>query len=272
MKKILTLLIGLFLTAVAAQAQDQDFADRQQAAENPSQVFDPTVLLDSFAKAYSQGDYATATDQLETLVRVFNGEPDIYYNLGNCYYKQGQYAEAILNYERCLRRNPDHVDAKNNLALAQQNCIDKIDVIQPNIIEQWNSSLRDCFSSDGWSRLSIGLFLAFLAGMMLFFFTRKVSLRKLGFYGGILLLILSFFSMGYASSQADRLQSDTEAIVMAPTVTLRSEPVSGKDICVIHEGLKVQIRQELSGCYEVELADGRVGWMPKEQLERIWQN
>ena len=272
MKHILSLLVSLLFAVSSVQAQETDFETQIQAAEASPASIDPTILLSGAASAYAQGDYAEAAIQFESLVRVFNGAPDIYYNLGNCYFKQGQYAKAILNYERCLRREPSHTDAQNNLILAQQNCIDKIDVIQPNIIQQWNDALRNSLTTDGWSRLSIGLFLAFLAGMAIFFFTRKVSLRKFGFYGGILLLILSFISMGYASSQADRLQSEAEAIVMSPTVTLRSEPNSGKDICVIHEGLKVQIRQELSGCYEVELADGRVGWMPKEQLARIWQN
>lgn len=233
-------------------------------------MIDAVSLVAEAQSAYEQGDYESAAVQFEQLAVAFNGAPDIYYALGNCYYKQQQFAKAVLNYERCLKYDPSNEDAANNLEMAQLNCVDKIESIQPVIFMTWSDAIRDSLSVDGWSNLSIAFFIAFLLCVACFFFLRKVALRKTGFYGAIVMLILFVVALCYAHSQNNRLLSHDDAIVMSPTVTLRSTPSdSGTQLLIIHEGLKVHIRQELSGWSEIELSDGNVGWMPSNQLAVI---
>jgi len=233
-------------------------------------MIDAVSLVAEAQSAYEQGNYESAAVQFEQLAVAFNGAPDIYYALGNCYYKQQQFAKAVLNYERCLKYDPSNEDAANNLEMAQLNCVDKIESIQPVIFMTWSDAIRDSLSVDGWSNLSIAFFIAFLSCVACFFFLRKVALRKTGFYGAIVMLILFVVALCYAHSQNNRLLSHDDAIVMSPTVTLRSTPSdSGTQLLIIHEGLKVHIRQELSGWSEIELSDGNVGWMPSNQLAVI---
>lgn len=233
-------------------------------------MMDVVSLVAEAQAAYERGEYESATSQFEQLSVAFNGSPDIYYALGNCYYKQQQFAQAILNYERCLKCDPAYEDAKTNLEMAQLNCPDKIEAIQPVIFVTWSNALRDSLSVNGWSNLSIGFFLAFLVCVACFFFLRKVVLRKTGFYGAVLMLVLFVVALFYAHAQNERRLSHDDAIVMAPTVTLRSTPAeSGTQLLIIHEGVKVHIRQDLSGWSEVELSDGNVGWMPTSQLAVI---
>ncbi|MBP5715993.1 MAG: tetratricopeptide repeat protein [Bacteroidales bacterium] len=235
-----------------------------------AEIVNPATLVAEAAYAYDQGNYAEAAQKYEALVDVFNGAPDLYYGLGNAYFKQQEYTRAILNYERCLRRDPSNDDARANLELARLNCIDKIESIQPIIFVTWSNALRDVFSADAWGRLSIITFVLFLAGFACYFFVRKVAIRKTGFYGGIVMIVICAICMFYANAQAEIQTAHDHAIVMAPTVTLRSTPAdSGTQLLVIHAGLKVRVRQELSGWSEVELSDGNVGWMPTEQLEVI---
>lgn len=254
MKKILVILF-LFVSAFSTVRAD---------------IMDAASLVAEAQSAYEQGNYESAAAQFEQLAVAFNGAPDIYYALGNCYYKQQQFAKAVLNYERCLKRDPSNADAANNLEMARLNCVDKIESIQPVIFVTWSNALRDSLSVDGWSNLSIGFFVAFLACVACFFFLRKVALRKGGFYGAMAMLVLFVVALCYAHAQNSRLLSHDDAIVMAPTVTLRSTPSdSGTQLLIIHEGLKVHIRQDLSGWSEVELSDGNVGWMPSAQLSVI---
>lgn len=234
------------------------------------EVFNPGEMIAKAALAYEQGDYASATVQYEALAESFKGSPDLYYALGNCYYKQQQYAKAILNYERCLYRDPSNDDARNNLEMARLNCVDKIETLQPIIFVSWSNALRDSLSANGWTNLSVGLFIAFLVCVACFFFMRKVAIRKTGFYGALVLVVVCAIAMAYAHAQTNRQNAHDEAVVMAPTVTVRSTPAeSGTQLLIIHEGLKVRIRQELSGWSEIELSDGNVGWMPTSQLEVI---
>lgn len=235
-----------------------------------AEVIDPATLVAEAQLAYEQGNYGEAVQRYEVLVEAFNGSPDLYYGLGNAYYKQQDYSHAILNYERCLRRDPRNADARANLELAQLNCVDKIDAIQPIIFVTWSNAVRDLFSANTWGRMSVFFFILFLCGFGIYFFIRKVSLRKIGFYGAIVMIVLCAVSMFYANAQAGIQTSHDHAIVMAPTVTVRSTPAeSGTQLLIIHEGLKVRIRQELSGWSEIELSDGNVGWMPTAQLEVI---
>ncbi len=235
-----------------------------------AEIINPNELIAKAALAYDQGNYEDAAKQYEVLVQAFNGSPDLYYALGNSYYKQQNFSRAILNYERCLRRDPSNEDARANLEMAQLNCVDKIESIQPVIFVSWSNALRDALSADAWSKLSIAVFLLFLVGFGCYFFVRKVVWRKTGFYAAIVAAFLTLICIFYANQQADILTARNHAIVMAPTVTLRSTPAeSGTQLLVIHEGLKVKVRQTLSGWTEVELSDGNVGWMPTEQLEII---
>lgn len=254
MKKILIILLAGMLNLTVSNAE----------------VLDPATMVAEAALAYEQGNYADAAQKYEVLVDAFKGAPDLYYGLGNCYYKQQNYAKAILNYERCLLRDPSNPDAKANLEMAQLNCVDKIETIQPVIFVTWSNALRDLMSADTWGKLSILFFVLFLAGFGLYFFVRKVVIRKSGFYGAIVCIVLSIICMYYTQAQSAILTAHDHAIVMAPTVTVRSTPAdSGTQLMIIHEGLKVRVRQELSGWSEIELPDGNVGWMKNSELEVI---
>lgn len=235
-----------------------------------AEFVEPSQLLSSASSAYEQGNYAEAAASYQLLADAFGGTPEVYYDLGNAYYKQQMYAKAILNYERCLLRDPSHSDARTNLEMAQLNCVDKIESIQPVIFVTWSNALRDCMSSNQWSFLSIILFLLFITGLFCYAFVRRLAIRKTGFYGAIVAIALCGICMLYAHAQADHQTAADHAIVMAPTVTVRSTPAeSGTQLLIIHEGLKVRIRQELSGWSEIELSDGNVGWMPTSMLEVI---
>lgn len=270
MKRIFLFLLGILFACNLTHAQDMASGP---GASNTSVTDKIGELLSDAVKAYAAGDYTKAADEYEKIPDPLkSSSPDIYYNLGNCYYKMGRFPKAILNYERCRSLNPSHVDAEVNLKLAQSSCYnaDSLKVLQPSIFVQWNNTVRDSFTSDGWSRMSIALFIFFIAGMALFFFTRKRALRKTGFYGGILMIILCFVCMAYASSQAERRLAKDDAIIMEKAKITSEPKADGDQIVVASSGLRVHIRREQDAMSEIELPDGSVGWMPTKQLERIW--
>ena len=104
----------------------------------------------------------------------------------------------------------------------------------------------------------------------LYFFTRNVLLRKIGFFAGLLLLLVSIFSNSFASEQKDKITERNEAIVFAPTITIKSSPAeSGTDLFVLHEGTKVKLLDKVGDWSEILLADGNRGWIPTNQIEII---
>ena len=226
--------------------------------------------LDGAAVQYDSAQYQLTIDTYEQVARQFGVSPELYYNLGNAYYKAKQYPKAILNYERCLLYDPSNDDAQQNLELARLQCVDKIESIEPMFFVAWSNGIRNTLSCDGWGYLGYAFFLLFLGGALVYFFTRKRLMRQCGFYGALISLLLCLLCIHYAGAQRDHIQQRNDAIVMTPSVIVRSSPAeSGTQLFTIHEGLKVHIRSTLSGWSEIELSDGNVGWMPSEGLEII---
>ena len=194
----------------------------------------------------------------------------VYYNLGNAYYKDGQIAPAILNYERALLLQPGDNDIRFNLQMARQRAVDKIEARGHFFLSEWFASVRDLAGADSWGAIGIVCFILLIFCLIVFFFSKVIRFKKVAFYTGVLLFLVVVFANIFGFSQKNALHEHVEAIVFAPTVTVKSSPdVSGTDLVVLHEGTKVTVKSTLGDWSEVELEDGNVGWMPSKDIEKI---
>lgn len=220
--------------------------------------------------AYTKEDYDKAIELYENVLKSNGESAEIYYNLGNAYYKAGKMASAILNYERALVLDPGDGDTRFNLQIARQNTVDKIEPIDDFFLTRWFDSIQNLGAADSWAKLGIVCFILFIGCLILFFFSKWLRLKKIGFYTGILLLILVLFANIFAKNQKDELVNRMHAIVFSPTVTVKSSPdASGTDLFILHEGTKVLVKSTLGEWSEIQLEDGNVGWMPSKDLEKI---
>lgn len=220
--------------------------------------------------AYIRNDYASAIQIYENMLK--NGESaEVYYNLGNSYYKADDVAKAILNYERALLLQPGNADIRANLEIARSKTVDKIVPIPEIFFVSWTKSLINCLSVDAWAKLGIVFFILLLVSFYLFFFSKQILGRKVGFIAGIVLLVFVILSNVFAAQQKRELTDRNEAIVLAPSVTVRSTPSeSGTSLFILHEGRKVEIKDSsMREWKEIRLEDGKVGWVPAFTIEGI---
>ena len=220
--------------------------------------------------AYIKNDFASAIQIYESLLQ--QGEaPEIYYNLGNCYYKTDDIARAILNYERALLLSPGNTDIRANLEIARSKAIDKVTPVPEIFFITWIKSLVNSQSSDAWARTGIISFLLLLVSLAIFFFTQHIKWKKIGFSAAILFLIVTVLSNLFASQQKSYLTNRNDAIILSPSVTVRSTPSeSGTSLFVLHEGRKVEIKDNsMREWKEIRLEDGKVGWVPSSSIEVI---
>ena len=226
--------------------------------------------LQTAADAYSKGEFATAAEIYESTLKTDGESVNVYYNLGNCYYKMDKIAPAILSYERALLLNPGDKDTRFNLEIAKLQTVDKIEPIEQFFLTEWIQSLQSIFGTNTWSKIGIGSFILLISSLVLFFFSRKIMLKKLGFYTGIIWLIFTIISNCFAYNQKQKLLERNTAIVFAPTVTIKSSPDnSGNDLFILHEGTKVSIKSKLGDWCEIQIADGNVGWIKNSNIEII---
>jgi tetratricopeptide (TPR) repeat protein len=220
--------------------------------------------------AYTQGDYAKAASLYRELLTTYGESAELYYNLGNVYYKDDKIASAVLFYERALLMDPGDADIRFNLEMAKQKTVDKIEPVGDFFLMKWFDDIQNMGATDSWAKLGIICFLLFIGCLFLFFFSRWIRMKKLGFYFGCLFLGIFLVANIFARNQKDELVRHTSAIVFSPTVTVKSSPnQSGNDLFILHEGTKVFIKSSLGEWNEIELEDGNIGWMPSKDIELI---
>ena len=221
-------------------------------------------------EAYAKEDYTQAIELYESILKSYGESAMVYYNLGNAYYKVGKVASAILNYERALLLNPGDSDTRFNLQVARQKTVDKIEPIGEFFLTRWIGTVEDVYSADGWAKWGVASFVLFIGCLVLFFFSKWIRLKKIGFFAGICFLLISLVANLFADSQQDKLLHRADAIVFASTVTVKSSPdASGTDLFILHEGTKVTIKSTLGEWSEIQLEDGNVGWMPSKEIQQI---
>ncbi len=233
-------------------------------------VFAQADLLQKANELYTKEQFKQSIDVYNQLLMTNMESPEVYFNLGNAYYKTGQYTLAILNYERAKLLAPDDEDINFNLQVANQKVVDSIQELPGIFIVRWWNSLVNSQTTDGWALLSIISFVVFLTMLGFYFFAKTSEVKRITFWSGSFLIVFTIFSWSFAAKQKSRLVNHPEAIVMQPTVTVKSSPTEkGTNLFVVHEGLKVKITDKLGDWVEIKLADGNKGWLLSESVERI---
>lgn len=219
---------------------------------------------------YSEGKYNEAAEAYQKILDEGVESAELYYNIGNCFYKMGENTRAILYYERALLLDPSDGMARYNLDMAQKAVVDKIEVLPELFLVRWYKAVETNFSADQWGYISVGLFLIFLVMAALFFYSPSVGVKKTGFVVGLIVFFLTIGSIFFAYKQDKRVSQREYAIVMTPSVTVKGAPDnSGTSLFLIHEGLKVRVIGELGEWYNIRLADGNEGWVAKSDIEKI---
>ena len=262
MKRHLIYIIGVFLCGFSAvqHVQASTFAD--------STVVYTKAMADS---AYAEADYATAIHVYEQLLATYGESSSIYYNLGGAYYKVGEVARAILNYERALLLDPSNADVKFNLELARSKAVDKNMHVNELFFVRWYRDFASIMSADSWSKVAILCFIILISCLALFIFSKKSKTKKIIFIFALLSLVCTALANMIASNQTAKLLHRESAIVVEPSVTVRSTPsINGTELFILHEGKKVTIKDDsMKAWKEIEVEDGNIGWLPAEAIERI---
>lgn len=219
---------------------------------------------------YNRGNFKQAITDYEELLGDHKSA-DLYYNLGNSYYRADNLPRAIINYERALRLDPGNRDIRWNLEVANSKTIDKITPSPEFFLVRWWKTVVYLFGVDGWAAVSIVSMLLALLLALVYLFGGRVGLRKTGFFGGVFFLLLFMFANVFGYQQKSAIENHRGAVVVAPTVSVRTTPdANAQSNFVLHEGTKVDITdRQLKGWRGIKVADGRDGWVQESSLEEI---
>ena len=229
-----------------------------------------TVTKADADSLYAAEHYQQAAHSYEALLKQ-GVSSDLYYNLGNCYYRMDDMTRAVLNYERALLLSPGDRDVRLNLQMARSKTIDKIVPESEMFFVTWYHSLVNLMSVDGWARMALISLVAAIILALAYLFSDRIWLRKLGFFAGLLFLVVFALSNLFAYQQKQALVHRSGAIIIRSAVNVKSTPAqNGTDLFILHEGTKVNITDDsMKDWREIRVADGKEGWLPTKDLEVI---
>lgn len=221
--------------------------------------------------AYIRGDYVSAIAIYEEILANKGESADIYYNLGNSYYKNNNISKSLLNLERALLLDPGDSDIRFNLDLVRSKTVDKVAFVNEVFFVTWFHSIRNWMSADQWGKVAIASFFVFTISVSLYIFGKKIGFKKIGFIVAIFAFIIVILANTFAYFQKKSLLDRRNAIIMVPSVTVKSTPTEGgTDLFILHEGHKINIKDSyMRDWVEIRLEDGNVGWVPASVIEII---
>lgn len=219
---------------------------------------------------YKKGNYQQAIKDYEELLKK-GANAELYYNLGNSYYRTDNITRAVLNYERALQLSPGDADIRFNLQMARSKTIDKITPKSEMFFITWYKSLVNLTGINDWACIAIASISIALILVLCYLFGNRLFVRKIGFYGAFVFILIFVLCNIFAYEQKQMLTNHTGAIIVSPSVTLKKTPVvNGEQSTVVHEGSRVEIIDDTMKDWKlVELEDGREGWLQTSQIERI---
>ncbi len=229
----------------------------------------PDSLLHDYSMAntqYKNKQYAQAADLYQKILSAGYESPEVFYNLGNAYFKTNNIAKSILYYEKALKLAPHDKDILNNLKYANQFVKDEFNVVPEFFLDRIFNSILHLFNSNLWAIISIISFILSLTLFVIFLFSKIILRRKISFALSFVFLFVTLLSFWFSYQMKDLYTKPHNAIIMEVN-TLKSSPENdGTDLFILNKGVKVQIEGENDGWFEVKLPNGKVGWLKKEDV------
>lgn len=229
---------------------------------------------------YEKDRYTEALSLYLQAAKEEGTSSDFYYNIGNTYYRLGDLGRAVLNYERALILNPGNEEARTNLDFVKTKIQTRI-TEEKSFVIQVIADFVDSSTSNTWAIIAAVSFVLLVIGIFLYIFSSIIILRKIGFFGGGVMLLFTAISLACAFTVKSKNEAKNKAVVVSPSVTLSTVPRIPKDkteeAFILTSGNKVTIVDSVSNkngdtkeiWYDVKVDASHRAWLKSENVEKI---
>lgn len=233
-----------------------------------------TLQADS---AYIEDRYANAIELYEKSIANEGASSITYYNLGNAYYRSDKLGKAIICYERALILDPTNEDARTNLNFVNTKITDRLSE-NGTFLSNFFNNIINSRHSNSWAMLAMVSFLLFLTAIAIYVFSSKISLKKSGFFGGIIFILATTIFIIFSSQALSNATSHNKAVIISPSTILSTSPRQPKDrseeALLLHEGTKVEITDSVTNIdgtkwYDVKVDNNHRAWLKSSDAEII---
>ncbi|MEO9890880.1 tetratricopeptide repeat protein [Aurantibacter sp.] len=220
--------------------------------------------------AYNEGNFVTAADQYLAILEKGEHSAEVYFNLGNAYYKLNQIAPSIYYYEKALLLKPKDAEILNNLAYAQNMTLDAIDTLPTSGLTNLYKQFTEILSFDQWAKIAVAFMILFVLLYIAFYFFNYATRKRIAFITSLIALLFSVLAAVFAYIEFDDFNKNNPAIVFVKESQVKTEPNDrSQQSFILHEGTKVNVIGTLKEWNEIQLADGQTGWISSENIKII---
>ncbi len=219
---------------------------------------------------YEDGQFEAALESWQGIIDGGFESPDLYYNMGNAAFRSNSIGYAALYYEKALKLDPTHGDAAFNLEFLSRYKSDAFEEVPEFFLRTWISKAVHAMPERTWSIMALAGFLFTLGFLLLYIFTRGLTLKKTGFFAALGGLIFTIFTLSSALASHRVIIHPESGIILSPSIIVKSTPSeTGTELFILHEGTKVRVKEEVTGWHNIRILDGREGWIRTEDFGTI---
>jgi tetratricopeptide (TPR) repeat protein len=247
MKKILFLVLIIANTISAQNAND---------------------LFSSANDLYKNEKFEKAIERYKEIESKGLISSELYYNLGNSYYKLNKVGPSIYYFEKALKKNPLNEDVKNNLIFAKRLALDKIEELPKTVFQKFNINYLQQLSYNQWAIVVIVFSVLGSLLFLLFYFADAPSIKRFYFVTSSVSFILLIGVLIITFNQYSLSKNNKEAIVFAEETEVRNAPTfNSEEVFTLHEGTKVLVLDAIDSWKKIKLADGKIGWIIADEIK-----
>ena len=229
-----------------------------------SQSFASEQVFEEGNKQYANENYSAAISVYDSILTLGSESSELYYNLGNCYYKTNDWANTIWHYEKSLQLN-NNEKTIHNLELAKLKIIDRIEPLPQLFYKKWWINLTQTLSTKVWQILTlfgIGLILILQLFSQFTSLKSKLITKTLS---AITVIILLITQTSYHNNFTKK-----EAIIFSETITVNSAPTSSStNLFTLHAGSKIEIIDIIGDWINIKIANGNSGWITQNSIKEL---
>lgn len=227
-------------------------------------------LFNSATTAYNDGDYNTAIENYLKIIEKGEHSAEIYFNLGNAYYKLNQIAPSVYYYEKALLLKPNDREILHNLSYAQNMTLDAFETLPQTEFAKFYKSIISMFSFDQWSYIAIVFMFLFVLLYIAFKYFDYSTRKRIAFIGSFVSLFMVAFAIVFAFLQYKEFNTTQPAIVFSDEIAIKSDPnINSQEVFRLHSGTKVNVLEELKDWRKISLVDGQTGWVLIENIKLL---
>lgn len=235
-----------------------------------TQVFFAQNGFEAGNDLYQKGNYKEAVAAYEQVLKADKQSAELYFNLGNCYYKLNKVAPAIYNYEKALVLSPNDSDVLTNLRFAQKRTIDEVKVIPKVGFAKLLRDFTAIYHYNTWAWISVSFSVLFLLSFIGYYFSQLTVSKRIFFFGMFVMFVLLLISVAAAVFEKSHYSNEIPAVVFAEMVEVKSEPQKlSSNVVTLHEGTKVYVKETLENWKKIQLTDGTEGWIEKTAIKEV---